>query len=51
MLRFMKPSAIRVEPPVSTSDAAAAVDFNSDLRRTIAAKVEMIRDCLHRIAN
>jgi len=51
IVEVLKPSAVRVEPPCPYFGRCGGCDFQQlTYEAQLAAKVEMIRDCLHRIA-
>ncbi len=48
---IVKPSAVRVEPPCPYFGRCGGCDFQQlDYEAQLKAKIEIIRDCLHRIA-
>jgi 23S rRNA (uracil1939-C5)-methyltransferase len=51
IVEVLKPSAVRVEPPCPYFGRCGGCDFQQlTYEAQLQAKVEMIRDCLHRIA-
>lgn len=51
IVEILKPSAVRVEPPCPYFGRCGGCDFQQlTYEAQLQAKVEMIRDCLHRIA-
>jgi len=51
IIEVVKPSSVRVEPPCPYFGLCGGCDFQQlDYEAQLAAKVEIIRDCLHRIA-
>jgi 23S rRNA (uracil1939-C5)-methyltransferase len=51
IVEVVKPSQVRVEPPCPYFGLCGGCDFQQlDYEAQLAAKVEIIRDCLHRIA-
>jgi len=51
IIEVVKPSTVRVEPPCPYFGLCGGCDFQQlDYEAQLAAKVEIIRDCLHRIA-
>jgi 23S rRNA (uracil1939-C5)-methyltransferase len=51
IVEVVKPSKVRVEPPCPYFGLCGGCDFQQlDYEAQLAAKVEIIRDCLHRIA-
>jgi len=51
IVEILKPSAVRVEPPCPYFGRCGGCDFQQlAYEAQLQAKVEMIRDCLHRIA-
>ena len=51
IIEIIKPSAVRVEPPCPYFGRCGGCDFQQlDYQAQLKAKVEIIRDCLHRIA-
>ena len=51
IVEILKPSAARVEPPCPYFGRCGGCDFQQlNYQAQLAAKVEIIRDCLHRIA-
>jgi 23S rRNA (uracil1939-C5)-methyltransferase len=51
IVEVLKPSAVRVEPPCPYFGRCGGCDFQQlTYEAQLAAKVEMVRDCLHRIA-
>lgn len=52
IVEILKPSAVRVEPPCPYFGRCGGCDFQQlTYEAQLQAKVEIIRDCLHRIAN
>ncbi|MBA3355175.1 MAG: class I SAM-dependent RNA methyltransferase [Pyrinomonadaceae bacterium] len=52
VLEVIKPSPVRVEPPCPYFGRCGGCDFQQlNYEAQLQAKVEIIRDCLHRIAN
>src|SRR6185295_18557088 len=52
IVEILKPSAVRVEPPCPYFGRCGGCDFQQlTYEAQLEAKVEMIRDCLHRIAS
>ena len=52
IVEVVKPSPVRVEPPCPYFGLCGGCDFQQlDYEAQLAAKVEIIRDCLHRIAH
>jgi 23S rRNA (uracil1939-C5)-methyltransferase len=51
IVEVVKPSQVRVEPPCPYFGLCGGCDFQQlDYEAQLAAKVEIVRDCLHRIA-
>lgn len=51
IVEILKPSAVRIEPPCPYFGRCGGCDFQQlTYEAQLQAKVEMIRDCLHRIA-
>jgi 23S rRNA (uracil1939-C5)-methyltransferase len=52
IVEVVKPSTVRVEPPCPYFGLCGGCDFQQlEYEAQLAAKVEIIRDCLHRIAH
>jgi tRNA/tmRNA/rRNA uracil-C5-methylase (TrmA/RlmC/RlmD family) len=52
IVEILKPSAVRVEPPCPYFGRCGGCDFQQlTYKAQLQGKVEIIRDCLHRIAN
>src|ERR1044071_4207210 len=52
IVEVVKPSPVRVEPPCPYFGICGGCDFQQlDYEAQLAAKVEIIRDCFHRIAH